>query len=168
MVLNELKACLGIYGYGKILLSRRFVEVVFQEANAHAPNEMMGFLRMDRWILWGVEGPRRYKSSPVHVQFRLDDIPRDDSVIGMMHSHTLGPAIPSDPDLKTFRRFKINMIVSLPDKSMKLFDDRGRGIGYEIVDIQDLDSGKKSVIKLSDVIGRSSYKRRNDNDRMYT
>jgi tetratricopeptide (TPR) repeat protein len=168
-VLNELKACIGIYGYGKVLLSRRFVEVVFQEANIHAPKEMMGFLRMDRWILWGLEGPRRYSSSPVHVQFRSDDIPRDDSVVGMVHSHTLGPAIPSDPDLKTFKMFKINMIISLPDKTLKLFDDKGRGIGYEIVDIHDLDSGRKFIIKLSEVIGGRDEKRRKDTARsMYT
>ena len=159
-VLNELKACLGIHGQGNVLIAKRFVEVVFQEAKNHSLKEMMGFLRMDRWIVWGLEGPRRYQSSPVHVKFRSDDIPRDDSVVGMVHSHTLGPAIPSDPDLKTFKMFKINMIISLPDKTLKLFDNKGQGVGYEIVDIHDIDRGRKSIIKLSDIIGGRDEKRR--------
>ena len=51
---------------------------------------------------------------------------------------------------------------------MKLFDKIGNLVSYEIVDIQDLDSGKKSVIKLSDVIGRSINKKRQEDDRMYS
>ncbi len=113
--------------------------------------------------------PQQYKSSPMQVQFRSNDIPRDDSVIGMMHSHTLGPAIPSDQDQKTFRLFKINMIISLPNRSLKLFDNVGRGLSYEIVDIQDLDEGLKSVIKLSEILGVKEEKRRRDASRsMYT
>lgn len=105
----------------------------------------------------------------MQVQFRSNDIPRDDSVIGMMHSHTLGPAIPSDQDQKTFRLFKINMIISLPNRSLKLFDNVGRGLSYEIVDIQDLDEGLKSVIKLSEILGVKEEKRRRDASRsMYT
>ena len=165
VVLNELKACLGYYGYGKILISRSFVDLVYEEAIAQS-TEIIGFLKMNRWIISELQMASGYYSAPTHAQFSKDVIPRDDALIEMVHSHPNGIAYPSHADMNTFRSFKINMIIAFPRRELKLFNDLGSGVSYEIVNTYKLDHGRKSVRKASTGSGSITNESKKDNDKM--
>ena len=58
------------------------------------------------------------------------------------------------------------MIISFPRKDLKLYNDTGRGVSYEIVDTYKLDHRRKAVRKVSNVSGGIADKKRKDNDKM--
>ena len=56
-----------------------------------------------------------FYQTPNAVSYRSDLMPLDSSIVGTMHSHPSGYAIPSDADLSTFHRFgNIHLIVGYP------------------------------------------------------
>ncbi|MCP4764467.1 MAG: hypothetical protein GY870_22015 [archaeon] len=134
-VLNELKAFLGLNGYGKILIFKDFMDSLVKTAKQFYPSEMMGFLQMDRWVIWRLREPQNFTSTPGYAAFSSKDIPQHDSVIGMVHSHTIGPAIPSEQDLITFKKFKINIIYSNLMNELKIYDSLGSSLSFGIIDL---------------------------------
>jgi proteasome lid subunit RPN8/RPN11 len=120
-VITELKACLGFYGIGKIQISQQFINLAKQTAREHSPNEFGAFIQLDRWVIWRLRMPQKYFSTPFVTMYYNDQIPfMDTSVIGFIHSHTLGPPDPSDQDRKTFRMYYLNMILGSTKKESSL------------------------------------------------
>ncbi len=64
----------------------------------------------------------------------LHSFPMDDTIIGSFHSHPNGVAMPSRADLKFFRRFDINIILSLPIREFAFFDKQGQANTIKIID----------------------------------
>ncbi|MBN2155914.1 MAG: Mov34/MPN/PAD-1 family protein [Candidatus Lokiarchaeota archaeon] len=145
-VLRELKACLGFYGFGKIQISQQFLNLAKQTAKEHAPNEMGGFVQLDRWVIWRLRLPARYFSTPFATGYYKDQIPfMDTSIVGFIHSHTLGPPIPSDQDRQTFNMYYINMILgSTKGESsldlLRVFDREGNEREWELTQILEEDT----------------------------
>jgi proteasome lid subunit RPN8/RPN11 len=156
-VISELKACLGFFRFGKLQISQQFIDLIKQTARDHAPNEMGGFIQLDRWVIWRLRLPQKYFSTPFATGFYKDQLPfMDSSVVGFIHSHTLGPADPSDQDRKTFQMYYINMILGSTEKESSLdqlvvFDRYGKVLEYEITTLLEeedfLAEEKKSEFK---------------------
>jgi len=144
-VISELKACLAFFGFGKLQISQQFLDLVKKTAVEHAPNEMGAFIQLDRWVIWRIRLPGKYFSTPFATGYYNDQIPfMDTSVVGFIHSHTLGPPDPSDPDRKTFQMYYINMILGSNKKESSLdelvvFDRHGKVRDYEVVTLLDED-----------------------------
>lgn len=136
-VILELKACLGFYGFGKMQISQQFINLAKQTAREHAPNEFGAFIQLDRWVIWRLRMPQKYFSTPFVTMYYKDQIPfMDTSVVGFIHSHTLGPADPSDQDRTTFRMYYVNMILGSTKKESSLdqlvvFDRNGNLCEWE-------------------------------------
>jgi hypothetical protein len=58
------------------------------------------------------------------------------------------------------------MVIAFPRRELKLFNDLGSGVSYEIVDTYKLDHGRKSVKKASTGSGRITNESKKDNDKM--
>ncbi|MHA1109466.1 MAG: AN1-type zinc finger domain-containing protein [Promethearchaeota archaeon] len=137
-VIIELKACLGFYGIGKIQISQQFSNLAKQTAKEHAPNEFGAFIQLDRWVIWRLRMPQKYYSTPFVTMYYTDQIPfMDTSVVGFIHSHTLGPPDPSDQDRITFKMYYINMILGSTKKESSLdqlivYDREGKMREWEV------------------------------------
>ena len=127
--------------FGKMQISQQFINLAKQTAREHAPNEFGAFIQLDRWVIWRLRMPQKYYSTPFVTMYYKDQIPfMDTSVVGFIHSHTLGPADPSDQDRTTFRMYYVNMILGSTKKESSLdqlvvFDREGNVREWEVTNL---------------------------------
>jgi len=144
-VISELKACLGFFGFGKVQLSEQFINMAKQTAREHAPNEFGAFIQLDRWVIWRLRLPARYFSTPFATGYYYDQFPfMDTSIVGFIHSHTLGSPDPSDTDRQSFKLYYLNMILGSTKgvnslDELRVFDREGNRLEYEIMPLLEED-----------------------------
>ncbi len=72
-----------------------------------------------------------------HATFNIYMAPYDRSIVGTVHSHPSGRAIPSEEDFITFQKHgKVHIIIAYPyeDDTWKAYDYNGNEIELEIIE----------------------------------
>ena len=114
-------------------IKRSLIEDLFESAKNYYPDEFMCFLSgnkkeqiIEEFVFLPNTSGRNYASIYDSV------IPIDATMIGSVHSHPSGRAMPSDADKKFFRRYLINIIISIRENKINFFDKDGKEIQVQV------------------------------------
>mgnify|MGYP003974405827 CR=1 FL=1 len=117
-------------------IKRNLIEDAFEAANNFLPKEFMCFLSGDNKT-------QKIKEIVILPTYNgetfssvdMNTMPLDETIIGSLHSHPNGFAVPSTADKNFFKRFKINLILGVGiQKNVRFFDNTAKEILIEIID----------------------------------
>ncbi len=143
-VLQELKVKLAAVrgsaaGNGSWMpaIERKLLLGLLDAARRGHPNESFFLLKkgptgvLDQVIL-----PQGTKGGKVMAIFSPDRLPYDKAIEASFHSHPSSNGTPSDPDLKAFLKYKVNIIAHAPygEYDYKAFTNKGNPVDLEVRD----------------------------------
>jgi proteasome lid subunit RPN8/RPN11 len=127
------------YSPKKWFIRKDCLKIILECAKSEFPNEFGGLLRIDmeskNTIIEVILLPGTISGNS-QALFKLHMLPIDFSIVGTVHSHPRGRAIPSEADLSLFNKYgKIHIIIASPfnEYSWKSYDYLGKEINIEIL-----------------------------------
>jgi proteasome lid subunit RPN8/RPN11 len=133
---------------GVIGIAADALEFAIEASEDTHPDEYMGFLRRedarklgldrDGTVLTDVLVIPGTESNPVSATVKTSMIPNDVRAAGSVHSHPNGVLRPSEADLATFGKGKVNIIVGYPYNrdSWQAFDREGEPTDLPVLDVE--------------------------------
>jgi len=114
-------------------VKKTLLEDLMEASKKYYPDEFMCFLSGDKKsktlteiVLLPNTSGRDFASIQESV------IPIDTSVFGSVHSHPTGQARPSQADKKFFKRYELNLIISISEAKIGFFDSAGNATEVNI------------------------------------
>jgi proteasome lid subunit RPN8/RPN11 len=141
-VLQELKAKIAaasgaVSGSWMPAIERKLLLGLLDAARRGHPNESFFLLKKGpTGVLDQVVLPQGTKGGKVMAIFSSDRLPYDKAIEATFHSHPSGNGTPSEPDLKAFVKYKVNIIAHAPygEHDFKAFTNKGNPIDLEVRD----------------------------------
>lgn len=115
-------------------LSDQSIQDISYLARSASPQEMFCTLRLKNGCLQDFLLSPGLATTNRSAVFTPNRIGRDISLVASCHSHPSGNPIPSQADLRTFSKFRINMIIGSPFtiNSLRAYNSRGDPVPVKI------------------------------------
>ncbi|MFP4002052.1 MAG: Mov34/MPN/PAD-1 family protein [Thermoplasmata archaeon] len=117
-------------------ITERVLTMIAESAKDSHPEEFAAGLREIDGIISELILVPGTVSGPVSAIMRLNNLPVDYSIIGVVHTHPNGSASPSQKDMNMFGRYgRIHIIMAYPYdlESWKAYDSTGKEMDLEII-----------------------------------
>ncbi|KAA0014092.1 hypothetical protein B6U81_02690 [Thermoplasmatales archaeon ex4484_30] len=120
-------------------IERGCLETIKQASKELHPNEFLAMLSVGKRkdVISEIVLLPQMVYGKRHATFNIYMAPYDRSIVGTVHSHPSGNALPSEGDLFTFQKHgRIHIIIAYPyeDDTWKAYDYNGNEISLEIVE----------------------------------
>ncbi|NMC07674.1 MAG: hypothetical protein GYA24_20845 [Candidatus Lokiarchaeota archaeon] len=124
-------------GTWKPAIERKLLQGLLEAARRGHPNESFFLLKRGAsGLLDQVVLPQGTKGGKTMAIFTPDRLPYDKSIEASFHSHPTGNGMPSEPDLKAFINYKVNIIAHAPygEHDYKAFTNKGNPADLDVLD----------------------------------
>ncbi len=118
-------------------IERKLLLGLLDAARRGHPNESFFLLKKGpAGVLDQVVLPQGTKGGRVAAIFIPDRLPYDKDIEASFHSHPSGDGTPSEPDIKAFIKYKVNVIAHAPygERDYKAFSNKGIPVEIEVKD----------------------------------
>jgi proteasome lid subunit RPN8/RPN11 len=118
-------------------IERKLLQGLLEAARRGHPNESFFLLKKGpSGVLDQVVLPQGTKGGKVMAIFSPDRLPYDKDIAASFHSHPSGNGMPSEPDVKVFVNYKVNIIAHAPygEHDYKAFTNKGDPVDIEVRD----------------------------------
>ena len=122
---------------GAIAIDKKMLDGLLEVARHNHPNESFFLLKKDgRGVLAEAVLPQGTKGGRTMAIFSGDRLPYDKTILASFHSHPSGNGVPSEPDLRVFINYKVNIIAYFPygDHDFKAYDNKGNRVDLPILE----------------------------------
>lgn len=128
---------MSLFGGKKITaITERVLSLFSESAKDAHPNEFAAGLREIDGVISELILVPGTVSGPVSAILKLNQLPVDYSIVGVIHSHPSSSNAPSKEDFVTFGKYgKIHIIMAYPYdlESWQAYDSTGKEIDLEII-----------------------------------
>lgn len=117
-------------------IEREVLDLIIHSARAVHPNEFAGVLRAEDGVITAVLLVPGTVQGSRHAIMRINELPIDSSVVGVVHSHPSNSARPSNADINLFGKYgHTHIIIAMPYTvdSWRTWDHRGAPVRLEVV-----------------------------------
>ena len=117
-------------------IEREVLELIMHAARHAHPNEFAGVLRAEEGIITAVLLVPGTVQGARHAILRINELPIDRSVVGVVHSHPSNSARPSNADILLFGHYgHTHVIIHQPynERTWRAWDHRGDPIELEVI-----------------------------------
>jgi proteasome lid subunit RPN8/RPN11 len=117
-------------------IEKEVIDLMIESARAAHPNEFAGALRADGDTITEILLVPGTVQGARHAVLRMNNLPADRSVVGVVHSHPSKTARPSKEDLQLFSQHgHTHIIIHHPytENTWKCWDHRGDHVRLEVV-----------------------------------
>ncbi len=141
-VLQELKVKLAaatgaVSGTWMPAIERKLLQGLLDAARRGHPNESFFLLKKGSLgVLDQVVLPQGTKGGKVMAIFTPERLPYDKNIEASFHSHPSGNGTPSEPDIKAFIKYKVNIIAHAPygEHDYKAYTNKGKPVDLDVRD----------------------------------
>ncbi len=128
---------MSLFGRKKITgITERVLKMISESAKDSHPKEFAAGLREIDGVISELILVPGTVSGPVSAIMRLNNLPVDFSIVGVVHTHPTSNPSPSQRDLTMFGRYgRIHVIMAYPYTldSWKAYDQTGKEIDLEVI-----------------------------------
>ena len=115
-------------------IKKTLLEDLFESSRRYYPDEFMCFLSGNKKKQISDEVVFLPNTSgKTFASISESTIPLDDTILGSVHSHPTGRAMPSTADKHFFLKYDLNLIISLSENKVGFFDSNGNAITVELI-----------------------------------
>ncbi len=129
---------MSLFGGKKIRgITERVLSMISESAKDAHPNEFAAGMREIDGVISELIMVPGTVSGPVSAILKLNNLPIDYSIIGVVHTHPTPNFSPSDEDIEMFGKYgRIHVIMSYPYdlESWQAYDSTGDEVELEVID----------------------------------
>lgn len=117
-------------------IEKEVIDLIIESAKVAHPNEFAGALRAEDGVITTVLLVPGTVQGSRHAILRMNELPIDRSVIGVVHSHPSNSARPSRADLNLFSKYgHTHIIIHQPytEETWRAWDHRGDPIRLRVI-----------------------------------